>query len=116
MVKTLQLFMNTGPSGYEGGNPPVLNGTEDEPPCPYCHLGPCIISRAPSWLVGSSAPGLGNLAKRCTLYRKFWRVLRQLGVWSHPLYLNEKMLHTTSADVWEVMPKCVTTVSLIWCM
>ena len=72
-VKTLQLSMNTGPSGYEGGHPPVLNGTEDEPPCPYCHLGPCIISRAPSWLVGSSAPGLGNLAKRYTLYRKFWR-------------------------------------------
>ena len=31
-----------------------------------CHLGPCIISLAPSWLVGSSAPGLGNLAKRYT--------------------------------------------------
>ena len=108
--------MNTGPSGYGGGHPPILNGTADEPPCPYCHLGPCIISRAPSWLVGSSAPGLGNLAKRYTLYRKFWRVLRQLGVWSHPLYLNEKVLHTTLADVREVMPKCVTTVSLIWCM
>ena len=54
--------MNTGPSGYGGGRPPILNGTEDEPPCHYyCHLGPCIISLAPSWLVGSSAPGLGNL-------------------------------------------------------
>ena len=29
---------------------------------------------------------------------------------------SEKVLHTTLADVWEVMPKCVTTVSLIWCM
>ena len=63
-MKTLQLFMNTGPSGYGGGRPPILNGTEDEPPCHYyCHLGPCTISLAPSWLVGSSAPGLGNLAK-----------------------------------------------------
>ena len=58
--------MNTGPSGYEGDHPPVLNRTEDEPPCPYCHLDPCIISRAPNWLVGSSAPGLGSLAKRYT--------------------------------------------------
>ena len=59
--------MNTGPSGYGGGRPPILNGTEDEPPCHYyCHMGPCIISLAPSWLVGSSAPGLGNLAKRYT--------------------------------------------------
>ena len=66
-MKTLQLFVNTGPSGYGGGRPPILNGTEDEPPCHYyCHLGPCIISLAPSWLVGSSAPGLGNLAKRYT--------------------------------------------------
>ena len=43
-------------------------------------------------------------------------VLASPGVWSHPLYLNEKVLHTTLADVREVMPKCVTTVSLIWCM
>ena len=103
--------MYTGPFGYVGAAPPILDGTADDPPCPYCHLGPCIITRGPSWLVGSSAPSLGNLAKRYGLYRKFWRVLRQLGVWSHPLYLNEKMAHTTLTDVREVMPKCVVTVS-----
>ena len=103
--------MYTGPFGYVGAAPPILDGTADDPPCPYCHLGPCIITRGPSWLVGSSAPSLGNLAKRYGLYRKFWRVLRQLGVWSHPLFLNEKMAHTTLTDVREVMPKCVVTVS-----
>ena len=105
------MIMYTGPFGYVGAAPPILDGTADDPPCPYCHLGPCIITRGPSWLVGSSAPSLGNLAKRYGLYRKFWRVLRQLGVWSHPLYLNEKMAHTTLTDVREVMPKCVVTVS-----
>ena len=83
--------MYTGPFGYDEAAPPILDGTADDPPSPYCHLGPCIISKGPSWLVGSSAPSLGNLAKRYELNRKFWRVLRQLGVWSHPLYLNEKL-------------------------
>ena len=105
------MIIYTGPFGYVGAAPPILDGTADDPPCPYCHLGPCIITRGPSWLVGSSAPSLGNLAKRYGLYRKFWRVLRQLGVWSHPLYLNEKMAHTTLTDVREVMPKCFVTVS-----
>ena len=98
---------------YDGAAPPILDGTADDPPCPYCHLGPCIISRGPNWLVGY-APTLGNLAKRYALYRKFWQVLLQLGVWSYPLYLNEKVAHTTLTDVREVMPKCAVTVSLFF--
>ena len=102
--------MYTGPFGYDGAAPPILNGTADDPPCPYYHLGPCIITRGPSWLVGSSAPSLGNLAKRYGLYRKFWRVLRQVGVLSNPPVLErEDGSHNT--DVREVMPKCVVNVS-----
>ena len=41
--------------------------------------------------MGSSAPSLGNPAKRYALYRKYYRVLRHLGVWTHPPYLNEKV-------------------------
>ena len=55
--------------------------------------------------MGSSAPSLGNPAKRYALYRKYYRVLRHLGVWTHPLYLNEKVAHTILTDVREVMPK-----------
>ena len=35
--------MNTGPSGYGGGRPPILNGTEDEPPCQM----PLLLSPGP---------------------------------------------------------------------
>ena len=97
------VITNLGPFGYDGTNPPILNGTIEDPPCPYCRLGSCIISRE------SSAPDLGNLAKWYALYLKFWRVLRQLGLWSHPLYLSEKAAHTSVSDVREVMPKCVVT-------
>ena len=55
-------------------------------------------------------PSLGNPAKRYALYRKYYRVLRHLGVWTHPLYLNEKVAHTILTDVREVMPKWVVTV------
>jgi len=51
------------------------------------------------------------LEKKCNLYRKFWRVLKQLGVWSHPLYLAYKATKATFHDIRNIMPDCVTTVS-----
>ena len=78
------------------------------------YLGPCIISRGLSWLVGSSAPDLGNQAKRYALYRKFWWVLRRLGLWSHPLYPSEKTAHTNVSDVRVVIPKCVVTIIFLF--
>ena len=33
-------------------------------------------------------------------------------MWSHALYLIQKVAHTTVTDVHEVMPKCVVTVTL----
>ena len=82
-----------------GTNPPVLDGTTVHPLCPQCHLGPCITVRPPIRQLGSSAPSLGNLAKHYTLYRTFWRVLRQLGVWSHPEYLLLKATKKNPIDV-----------------
>ena len=41
----------------------VLRGTPTDPPCPFCHLGPCIIVRHPSWL-GSMPPSLACMEKR----------------------------------------------------
>ena len=64
-------------------HPPFFNGTADDPSCPYCHLGPFIISRGPSWLVGSSAPSLGSLTKT---YRK------TLHVFENYPYRNDKVV------------------------
>ena len=47
-------------SGYPGGDLPVLDGSQDEPSCPYCVFGPCIIRRPPVFLTGRAAPSLVN--------------------------------------------------------
>ena len=45
------------------------------------------------------------------LSKVFWRVLRQLGVWSHPLYLAYKATQTAISDVRDVVPECVIKLS-----
>ena len=80
--------------------------------CPTCYQMPCVIIQAPSWLRGSAAPSLTNEAKRYRLYRRFWTLLGQLGVWNHPTYLAIKLAKTTGNDCRDVMPDCVIKVSL----
>ena len=91
----------------------VVGGAQPGPTaCPYCYQAPCIISQAPSWLRGSAAPALTNAAKRYRLYRRFWTLLGQLGVWNHPAYLTSKGQKTTTQDPREIMPECVVKVLL----
>ena len=59
-------------SGYPGGDSPVLDGSQDEPSCPHCLFGPCIICRPPVFLTGRAAPSLANDRKRFKLYQQFW--------------------------------------------
>ena len=80
--------------------------------CPTCYQMPCVIIQAPSWLRGSAAPSLTIAAKRYSLYRRFWTLLGQLGVWNHPTYLAIKLAKTTGNDCRDVMPDCVIKVSL----
>lgn len=113
ILDDLQPFVNNsicelGPSGYDNSEPPVLDG---EGACPHCHLAPCVVARPPSWLRGSASANLGNISKRFTRYSKFWTLLGQLGVWSHPLYLEYKQTKTAIHDKREVMPDCVLRVS-----
>ena len=77
--------------------------------CPYCHLGPCIISRCSSFLVGSSSPGLGNLAK---LYEIFARCFISSCEEPSLIFGSVGSSHSVT-DVLEVMPKFVVTVSLL---
>jgi hypothetical protein len=93
-------------SGYEDKEPPNTEGPDQ---CPYCHLCLCVIIQSPTWLIGSAPPNLGNDSKRYKLYRKFWRLLGQLGVWNNPSYIQLKQTQTTLNDPRDVMPVCVTT-------
>ena len=109
------VMINTdiAPSVFDDRDTPCLDGTATDPPSmPLFPLGLCIIVRHPSWLVGSSSHSLACMEKKYNLYRKFWRVLRQLGIWSHSLYLAYKATQTAVSDVRDIMPQCVITVSL----
>ncbi len=93
-----------GPGGYSEGDPsPVMDGND---PCPFCHLSPCVLTRPPNWLTGSAAANMGNIVKRYKLYKKFWTLLGNLGVWNHPLYMAYKITKTSVHDRRDVMPDC----------
>ena len=51
--------------------------------CPHCFCSPCVVTLPPTFLVGSAPPNLRNAHKIYPLYRKFWRVCRDIGVWKH---------------------------------
>ena len=77
---------------------PILDGRSK---CPYCFCRPS----PPAFLVGSASDDARNAHKRFPLYRKFWRVLNQLGMWRHEEYLERKALQITTYDVREIMPE-----------
>ena len=89
----------------------MLNGTPNEPCCPHCLFGPCIIRRPPVFLTGRAVPSLAYDRKRYKLYQQFWKLLKDLGLWDHPTYLARKGLVTHPLDRREIMPKCVQNVN-----
>ena len=70
-------------SDYPGGDSPVLDGSQDEPSCPHCLFGPCIIRRPPVFLTGSAIPSLANDRKRFKLFQQFWQLLKDLRLRDH---------------------------------
>ena len=82
----------------------------DEPYCPHCLMGPCVIEMPPDFLVGNADANPGNLRKRFALYRKFWSLLQALGLWHDETYLLRKRAVTHQDDSRELMPLCVLTV------
>ena len=97
------------PKGYDSAEFPQVGGSSL---CPYCFCTPCVISLPPNFLEGSSAPHIRNQSKRFTLYKHFWGLLKDVGVWRHPPYLERKERRTSIDDAREVMPKCVVEVGV----
>ena len=62
--------------------------------CPHCLCSPCAIILPPDFLIGSCDAHPANAEKRHDLYRKFWRLLNDLGVWRDPEYLIHTYIHT----------------------
>ena len=82
---------------------PVLRGPNH---CQYCLCAPCVIRFPPEFLRGSCSPHPANAEKRYTLYRKFWGLLKDLGVWRDESCLIKKQQRTAKDDRRDIMPDC----------
>ena len=101
------------PKGYDSAEFPELGSSH---PCPHCFCSPCVIVLPPDFLVGSSTPHLRNQTKRFSLYKRFWGLLKDLGLWRYPQYLERKGRRTAIDDAREIMPKCVVEVRVLIAM
>ena len=86
---------------------PLLRGNNH---CPDCLCNPCVIANPPDFLRGSCSPHPANDGKRYRLYRFFWSLLRDLGIWSDKEYLQRKQERTVRDDHRDIMPKCIIKV------
>ena len=100
------------PRGYRQ-NPqhPVLRGQNH---CRHCLCAPCVIQLPPDFLRGSASPHPANDEKRHRLYRLFWRLLNDMGLWRDDEYLQRKEARTSIYDKREIIPRCVITVCALW--
>ena len=90
---------------------PTRSATDARLCCPHCLCAPCVIALPPDWLRGQCDPHDANAEKRCLFYRKFWGLLRDLGLWDDPEYVRRKERRTARDDRREIMPNCVIIVS-----
>ena len=79
--------------------------------CHHCFYSPCVVHSPPAFLVGSFATHLANNSKRFKLFRQFWQLLRDIGIWQHPQHLANKTKITTRDDPHEILPLCIIQVS-----
>ena len=84
----LTILTFTYADGHIKGITPCCGQPTDKAHCPHSLCTPCVVAQPPDFLVGSSAASLNNVSKQYSLYRKFWALLQQLGVWEHPTYLE----------------------------
>ena len=83
----------------------VLGGLEDHHLCSYCLLGPCITVGQLTSMQGSCAPDITNHAKHHKEYRRFWKSLKDRGLWQRELYINRKTAAGLSeVELRELMP------------
>ena len=93
--------------GYSESNYLVLGGSNA---CHHCFCSPCVILSPPVFLVGSCAPSLANNSDQFKLYRQFWKLLRDTGLWQYPQYLEMQI--TARDDPHEFPPLCIIQVNI----
>ena len=99
------------PKGYLDLNfPRLVTNRDTAEHCLYCLCCPCVIALPPHFLVGSAEASLGNTTKRFNMYRKFWSLLKTLGLWNCEVYLMRKSARTSRDDPREIIPQCIVQV------
>lgn len=94
--------------------------------CPHCLCDPCIAheaNRQSWWLAGQHPPRTGNSSGRKQLYKRFWSMLTERGLWMSETYTirkNEALRRDPQQNtyVWyhrrEIMPNCVLQLVRGW--
>ena len=98
------------PQGQEGDAwaDSVLGGLAAHPFCQHCLMGPCITVSEVTRIQGSCAPDITNHSKCHKNYKRFWKSLKDRGLWQHELYIHRKTSAGLSeVELQELMPQCV---------
>ena len=103
------------PKGYSHKNPPpILGYRHEENFCPCCLICPCIVLKPPDSLRGCSDAHIWNRPHRYRLYKAFWKLLKDLCLWSDDRYLERKRRVTQEHDKREIISSCVVKVGVLY--
>ena len=100
--------------GIQLWNPPPVMGCGDEEDfCLHCFMCPCAVLKRPDFLGGSSDAHIRIRQHRFRLYRGFWKMLKDLCLWTDNHYLECKRRVTQEHDQREIIPSCVVDVGVL---
>ena len=110
--------MSTAPSNVPepinvdpGPQPPFPDQAEQNNGCPYCFQTVCVTALPNDFLGQGQAACDANHGLRRNIYNHYWKMIRNLGGWRNPRYLDHKQ-HVGGGE-WvvehrrEIMPLCV---------
>ena len=63
-----------------------------------------IIQNPPAFLLRCLAACLANISKQFERYSRFWKLLRDIGIWQHLCHLQNKTKFTTKDDPKKIFP------------
>ena len=90
---------------------PDQSAGENPSECEHCLQDPCITGHQHDFLGPGQPPSDLNSCIRKNIYRRYWKVMQNVGGWTDPRYLRRKV--QIAGGEWavyhrrEVMPKCV---------
>ncbi|CAC5400046.1 unnamed protein product [Mytilus coruscus] len=100
--------------GQDGGDRDPNHGDNNgNEKCPFCLVAPCVAvsNESAPWIGEGQPPSAENSGVRKEIYKRFWKIMDNLGVWYTEDYLDRKK--NIGGGEWivyhrrEIMPDCV---------